>query len=466
MGGTSSVCGGDDNQITNNIAEKRSYEVTPTESRDQVPTKESPPPLKTVRFRDTYENGNHIDNKPTVQINKITVPVMSDEVGSEAFSHDKRRPQASIDSGFERNKVTKNLLMPPSSTKEKGNLPSRTLSIGEGQESRSYTSEKSSIASTRTNILAYDIFKGLMEPTDQLNELHPKVKRSLEIYPPPEVPDLDKLIPGPADNFPELRHITEEEEQCDEVPDEKPRPLDRPFMQFDEPLSDGESTRPPKQKIDLEFAGTVGKYKHRDVGLTFEGKLVDCLPQGWGKFITARGALLEGYFEEGTLTKYAHIYDTDGTVYFGQILNRQKHGIGTYIDKLEQKIVGCWDHGKAEGNIIVTNKEGELIFKGGVKGGFREGFGVFNDRKNKCTYTGEFHKDLYQGLGRMEWENGKVYEGEFSQGFEQGDGVLKTVDGRMLKGRFEKGKPVGKGSIITDYGLQRPMTWTTTTCYI
>mgnify|MGYP000443945351 FL=1 len=225
----------------------------------------------------------------------------------------------------------------------------------------------------------------MLDPVESHNQLHPKVLEALSLHPPPVL----------SEN--ELRAFTTRlvDSQSGQV-------TCQVFGSSDTSSSPGVSLQPSPEK-----SIHSGIYRHKDLQLTFEGKLIEGVPHGWGKVVTRHGVYIEGHFEQGALVKYARIYDHDGTVYWGEIQARLKHGTGTFIDKMQQKIVGTWVHGKADGNITVTNKEGEVVFTGEVRSGYREGKGVFVDKKNKCTYSGEFSRDLYHGQGKLTFEKWK-----------------------------------------------------------
>jgi hypothetical protein len=297
-------------------------------------------------------------------------------------------------------------------------LESRPIISVEGLEPMSTTLKeiklfggevKSTASSMNRSTSNNFIFENLQEPmtkTDKMNNLHPRVLQSIEKYPQPD-PSLLHELDG----------------------------LYSPLFAAEGPL------------------------EHRELRFTFFGQMKDIKAHGWGKIITKRGALIEGFFREGILEHYARIFDVNGTVYFGGFKDRVKHGHGTFIDKAEQKTEGKWVFGKADGPVSVTNKNGVCIFKGTVINGAREGLGTFVNTALLYTYVGTFSKDLYEGQGKKTYQNGRMYEGEFYQGQEHGNGALHLIDGRVFHGRFEKGHPKGDGILITDQGVSKPYIW-------
>ena len=66
-------------------------------------------------------------------------------------------------------------------------------------------------------------------------------------------------------------------------------------------------------------------------------------------------------------------------------------------------------------------------------------------KDNTLIYEGEYKNDLYDGKGKLFYENGKYYEGEFVEGLKHGKGILFYKDGKIkYDGQFEKGKFIKK----------------------
>src|SRR3990167_7452821 len=188
---------------------------------------------------------------------------------------------------------------------------------------------------------------------------------------------------------------------------------------------------------------------------TYFGQTENDVPHGFCRIVTSKGAVLEGYFDNGELTGYARIFEQTGQTYIGGFKNKRKHGQGLFVDKKGQEIKANWEQGVTNGPIEVRDVSGKLIFKGQTSYGKRCGFGIEWNPYERYTYEGSFENDKYHGKGSKTYEDGRAYKGGFKNGFEHGEGVLIKVDGRCLKGHFEFGKPKGEILVVSENGEQR-----------
>lgn len=62
------------------------------------------------------------------------------------------------------------------------------------------------------------------------------------------------------------------------------------------------------------------------------------------------------------------------------------------------------------------------------------------EKTREGTYTGQFHKGLWDGHGVLVMANGDVYSGFFSKGFKEGPGRLDFANGDCYMGHFKKDK--------------------------
>ena len=183
---------------------------------------------------------------------------------------------------------------------------------------------------------------------------------------------------------------------------------------------------------------------------TYFGQTENDLPHGYGRLVTSKGAVMEGYFKEGELTGYARIFEQSGQSYIGGFKNKRKHGQGTFIDKRGQVINAQWEQGVTNGPVEVFDAVGRLIFKGTTVLGKRSGFGVEWNPYERYRYEGDFENDKFHGKGSKIYDDGRAYTGGFKHGLEHGDGLLVKVDGRILKGKFEYGYPRGEIVLINE----------------
>lgn len=205
-------------------------------------------------------------------------------------------------------------------------------------------------------------------------------------------------------------------------------------------------------KIPLE-----GPFKHVGLRTTYFGQVDHECPHGWGRLVTHRGEVIDGFFERGEISRFSRIISRDGSYYEGGLRNKLKNGRGTFTDKHGISTRSDWVDGKANGKTIITDSSSKVIFSGNVFNGYREGNASYYDKTQKFTYNGNFVRDSFHGLGKKTYENGRVYEGEFYQGKEHGKGELVFVDGRKYVGSFDRGSPHGEGVLMDEMGESKPV---------
>ena len=120
---------------------------------------------------------------------------------------------------------------------------------------------------------------------------------------------------------------------------------------------------------DIKFSLT----DHKDVakladGSTFEGNIVNGLPEGYGKQVTANGEEYIGYFIKGKKNGVGKLYRLDGSTYHGDFENNKMSGFG-----------------------VIKYEDGS-------------------------EYSGQFKNGLYHGKGREVDKNGRVTEGMWIEG--------------------------------------------------
>lgn len=109
------------------------------------------------------------------------------------------------------------------------------------------------------------------------------------------------------------------------------------------------------------------------------------------------------------------------------------------------------DNSKAQqftGKAKVFDHNGTFIYKGEMKSGRPDGFGIQYDNDGKLIYKGNFSAGKYSGSGEMFNSSGNlVYSGSFDSNKYNGSGRLVNSLGRVTyNGNFENGMKSGRGT--------------------
>ncbi len=203
----------------------------------------------------------------------------------------------------------------------------------------------------------------------------------------------------------------------------------------------------------------TGPWFHSITQSTYSGQCRNMTPHGWGRLVTKKGEVIDAFFQNGMITRFAQIVFSDGTWYRGGFDKKLKNGPGIYVDSFGLSTECTWINGEAAGYTIIKDSKNRILFEGTIEKGMRQRFGRLYDRGNKFEYRGNFLNNQFHGQGRKEYENGVVYEGNFVSGVESGEGQIIFIDGRKYKGNFSQGKPHGIGILTTDYGDTRSVTY-------
>jgi len=110
----------------------------------------------------------------------------------------------------------------------------------------------------------------------------------------------------------------------------------------------------------------------------------------------------------------------NNAIYFGEMLNNQRHGLGVmrYIDG--------------------------RLYEGTWRNDIRFGIG-FEKWPNLNYYEGEFSEGKPNGFGKFHWNSGEIYEGNWYKGFKHGDGIWSGSGDDNYTGKWKYGKPDGYG---------------------
>ena len=181
---------------------------------------------------------------------------------------------------------------------------------------------------------------------------------------------------------------------------------------------------------------------------------------GNGSYKDNNGLLYKGKFHENIFKdEKGLIYYTDNSVYEGETLEKP-NGFGKIIKENGETYIGEFKNGSKIGNYSLVTSEGkyeaEWTSDGLNFGKFTQNenlkyFGYFDheyqfskwgalEKKGNFYYEGEFLSGMFQGEGKIIFDNGDIYEGNFHQGKFHGEGKLKYSNGNFDEGIWINGK--------------------------
>lgn len=104
-----------------------------------------------------------------------------------------------------------------------------------------------------------------------------------------------------------------------------------------------------------------------------------------------------------------------------------------------------------EGELYYENSE-TLRYKGTFLLNQYEGQGMLYDKEGNLQYKGDFKNGLYEGSGTLYFPSGqKEYVGTFLKGEMEGQGTLYNEEGNVIAtGTFENGEPLLSEVVLTD----------------
>lgn len=193
------------------------------------------------------------------------------------------------------------------------------------------------------------------------------------------------------------------------------------------------------KNVDLDKF-VFGKYRSKATKNTYEGTIYEGVPHGYGIFISSGGDYLEGYFKAGfafgkCLRSSAKSGGYNG--YIGESMVKQ--GRGKFLSESQELTTATWQEDKANGWVeIVDVSNMELLYKGKLIQGRKEGKSFFRDRKKGTLYVGDFRDGLYYGFGKLVDSEGE-FKGYFLNGLKDGPGHLKKPEGGEFQGIWSKG---------------------------
>ena len=219
---------------------------------------------------------------------------------------------------------------------------------------------------------------------------------------------------------------------------------------FTEKYEKSKGEEEEKEKEDEEIQNIVVAYEGQLC--TFNGELINENPlEGKGLLKLNSGEILEGNFIEGKLNKHGKYVDTNGTIFEGDFKNGKIEGKAKIIKFKDNKKLSKINY---YGDIKDFKKEGfgeeecdQYIYEGDFHNDLKDGKGKIEYKKFGDVYEGEFQNDLVTGYGTYKWKNKCVYTGYFINGIMNGKGIYKWPDGNEYDGRYVNGIREGIGKI-------------------
>ena len=189
--------------------------------------------------------------------------------------------------------------------------------------------------------------------------------------------------------------------------------------------------------------GTL-RFRNEEAGgfNTYFGTFDESKPWGQGVFESSEGwqfdAFFEGNFDTGSGTLVVFSDDEDGqdAVFRGEFVDGELTGTALGFYRTES---------------------GEIYF-GDIENEKRHGVGTLI-HANEDTYFGDFENGVASGTGTYESGNGAVTVGFFAQGSPNGAATVKAPNGDIYQGLFIDGKAEGIVLVTKADGTQHTETW-------
>ncbi len=137
--------------------------------------------------------------------------------------------------------------------------------------------------------------------------------------------------------------------------------------------------------------------------------------------------------------------DSKSGTYIGEIKNENErfHGRGMFMWSNGMKYIGYWTNGEMDTRGVIYNKEGNKVYNGEFKNGFREGKGEIYYPDNE-KYVGPVKSNKREGIGIYCFSNGSSWKGNFNNDMKNGVGLFTKKDGGKLYVEFEKDHVIGR----------------------
>ena len=167
-----------------------------------------------------------------------------------------------------------------------------------------------------------------------------------------------------------------------------------------------------------------------------------------------------GSFVEGNPTGYGIYRSIEGFTFFGKFNGRLDSGEGLLkTEKDKATILGQFVDGKLIGPAVAsyTTEDGEYYF-GDVENKQRHGVGTLV-HADQSAYIGDFKKGVASGVGAYEGADGSVTVGQFDKSSPNGAVSYIAPNKDVYQGTFTDGKLSGMVLVTKTDGMQSIENW-------
>ena len=137
-------------------------------------------------------------------------------------------------------------------------------------------------------------------------------------------------------------------------------------------------------------------------------------------------------------------YFDNGSIYIGQIKNNKCNGIGKYITSKGNITKGFFNDNFLDGYEIIERMRNNSVYEGYIEKNKFNGYGIeiFEDG---TTYLGKYENNEKSGIGTYDWGDGSQYQGNWKNGLPDGLGIFSDSKNRIYEGEWKNGKMNGIG---------------------
>lgn len=185
-------------------------------------------------------------------------------------------------------------------------------------------------------------------------------------------------------------------------------------------------------------------------GYMYEGTFDNDVICGHGCMVTKDQDHFIGNFNDGEPHGECQLKHDDGYCYQGEWFEGQKHGFGKEIMPDKSEFSGQFVNGEREGKGVMQYDNS--VFTGNFSSSRINGVGTMEFVDGRA-YTGNLVDDQFNGLGVFTWPDGRKYDGEFIDGLKHGTGKFTDKNGNVWEGEFLNGKQNGRGKMTNKHGV-------------